>query len=105
MSPDQLHKTTAFMMNAWENMKMQTHGKCSPIYSTTYRSQPSCKDKYLELMEDCLLILLVLMTSENLIEFKKYPMKEQFVTCCGVIQIKDLGLTWVQEVQDGHLAR
>ena len=71
---------------------MLTPGKCSPTYLTIYHSQLLCKDKYLEHTEDYPPILRVLTTSENLTEFRKYPMKVQSVTCFGVTQMRGLGL-------------
>lgn len=98
----QSRKTTDFMMNVWENMKIQTYGKCLRISLITCLWLLSWKVKYLELMEVYHQTSKVSTIFASWTDSNKSRAKVQFAIYCGVIQMSDSASTLVREEQVGR---
>ena len=91
-----------FMTNASRNMVMSLYGKCSHKFLCIYLYQLSLKTKFSAFMGVYLLKLNNLIKSNQLIEFKIFPIKALSVICYGLIQLTMIkkALALLQEAQD-----
>jgi hypothetical protein len=81
----------ASTMNAAVNMETPMFGSISPIFSITSQSLQLLKTRSFAFMVDFHLQLIPWNTSDNLIEFKKYLMRDQCAICFGQIQMRKTG--------------
>ena len=112
MNQDKLHKYMDSMMNAQENMVIQMYGNISLNYLITFPLQLLLIVKYIiKLINHSFSVFMEVLVHQsitwiildNLIDFKKFHMKDLCVIFYGVILMIDLVGVYHQEVLDTHL--
>lgn len=94
-----------FMTNVFASMEMQTYGRYSQSFLTTYHSQQSWKTKFSAFTEVFLPVLIHLIRFASSTEYKRSPTRVPFAIYFGLIPMIAVDGAFLPEVPDTVLVK